>query len=210
MDHLFFVGLIYTKNPKNPNICPKKTQKFPVSKIQISHFPPNLIKGKKDLVMFLTDEGSWWNLPTQEQGELGTCKNHQRGCWWTGFIDQLLEKIHMRLVRFSCFFWRNKVSKKYLLRGYLDKSYKISLKKKKKDDLWADSHRPSKFLWKDHPWKDLWPNFKSANPFWKPPQNPEHFMAASSDFTPAKCRVHMGDLKATPNEHSGNNTRWPI
>lgn len=162
-----------------------------MSKIQISHFPPNLIKGKKDLVMFLTDEGSWWNLPTQEQGELGTCKNHQRGCWWTGFIDQLLEKIHMRLVRFSCFFWRNKVSKKYLLRGYLDKSYKISLKKKKR---WSVGGLPPtlKIFVKGSSMKRPLTQLQVSQPFLKAPSKPWAFYGSFLRFHTCKVPSAYG------------------
>lgn len=51
----FFVGLMYTVNPKNPNICPKTTQKFqcPISKSPISPWSHQGQKGPGHVL-------DWW------------------------------------------------------------------------------------------------------------------------------------------------------
>lgn len=49
-------------------MCPKNPRNSSVQNPNLP-FPPNLIKGKKDLVMFLTDEGRWWHLPTKVSWE---------------------------------------------------------------------------------------------------------------------------------------------
>ena len=189
---IFFCRIdVYSKSKESKYLSKNHPK---ISSVQFPNlpFPPDLIKGQKGT----------WSCSWLMKGAGGTCQPRNKVSWETAPLETVDEQdLYTNFWRNSTWGWLDfpvffEVSKKYLLRAYLDKSRKASFKNKK-DDLWADSHRPSKISSKDHAWKDLWPNFKSANPFLKTLENIKCQLPPISHLQ--SCRVHMGDLKATPN-----------